>query len=61
MFLTVADAAEIVNVSESTVRKWISTGALSVTQPVGPGHLVRIDEEHLALFLAAGLRGGPWK
>jgi excisionase family DNA binding protein len=61
MFLTVADAARIANVSESTVRGWISAGKLPVTQPIGPRHLIRVDEDHLAAFLAAGLRGGPWR
>ena len=60
MFLTIAEAARVARVSESTIRRWIDSGALPVIQPEGPGHLIRVDADDLAEFLASGLRGGPF-
>ena len=48
-FLTVKQAAELLNYSERAVRRWISSGALEAHRP---GREWRISREALDEFLA---------
>jgi excisionase family DNA binding protein len=45
--LKVPQAAELVGVSERTIRDWIDRGLVPAVQPAGKGHAVRIDRREL--------------
>jgi excisionase family DNA binding protein len=53
--IRVRDAAELVDVSERTMRDWLDRGLVTGYQPAGPGHAVRIDRREL---LRSERRGG---
>ncbi len=48
---TVAQVADICQVSERTVRRWIAAGHLSVTRL---GRLIRVNPRDLEIFLRDG-------
>ena len=54
-FLTIHDVAERLGVCERTVQRWITDGQLVAHKF---GHLVRISEADLALFIASRRRFG---
>ncbi len=58
-WLTVADVAERLRISQETVRRWIRTGALPVLDVGGPKAGYRVREDDLEVFLDA--RYGPLK
>ena len=43
----VRTAAQLVDVSERTMRDWIDRGLVTAYQPAGPGHAVRVDRGEL--------------
>ena len=49
-FLTIKEVADLLNYSERTIRRWISSGALEAHRP---GRQWRIARDALDVFLAA--------
>jgi excisionase family DNA binding protein len=46
-YLTVPDAADMLGVSEKTIRNWIADGYVGIIQPAGRGHTIRIERQEL--------------
>lgn len=55
--LRISEAADLVGVSDDTVRRWVSSGRLTAT--VDASHRQVIDGEALALFLRERVRSDP--
>jgi excisionase family DNA binding protein len=56
-FLTVEDVAEMMKVTQATVRSWIKAGTLAASRPVGgngTGRLYRVARVDLDAFVRAG-------
>jgi excisionase family DNA binding protein len=55
-FLTIAEVAERLNISEKTLRKWVGDGILPGFKL---GGCVRVDEGDLAAFIESGRTHKP--
>ena len=45
--MRVREAADLVDVSERTMRDWIDRGLVPAVQPAGPGHAIRVERSAL--------------
>jgi excisionase family DNA binding protein len=46
-YMSVSEAAIHLQVSAATVRRWVTAGVLTATQPAGPNGLIRIPTAEL--------------